>query len=194
MNALSKKKKGGGKGLWELRSLVTSINYDFASGKARGSNREKGYDCVPMNLKIISWNVRGLNEKDKRLQIRHLIRIWRVDVICLQETKMELITRGFIKSIWGCQHVDWVYLSLIGASGGILVVWDRRVVEKLEEAVGDFLVSCRFRNVGDNFEWAFTGVYGPNVDREKRLMWEELAGLYIWWKLPWCVGGNFNAI
>ena len=63
----------------------------------------------------------------------------------------------------------------------------------LEEAVGDFLVSCRFRNVGDNFEWAFIGVYGPNVDRDERLMWEELAGLYSWWNLPWCVGGDFNA-
>ena len=67
-------------------------------------------------------------------------------------------------------------------------------MEKLDEAVGDFSVSCRFRNVGDNFEWAFSGVYGPNVDREKRLMWEELAGLYSWWNFPWCVGGDFNAI
>ena len=60
--------------------------------------------------------------------------------------------------------------------------------------MGDFSVSCKFRNVGDNFEWAFPGVYGPNVGREKRLMWEELAGLYSWWNLPWCVGGDFNAI
>ena len=28
---------------------------------------------------------------------------------------------------------------------------------------------------------AFTCVYGPNVDREKRLMREELAGMYSWW-------------
>ena len=41
VNALSKKTKGGGKGLRELRSLVSSINYDFASSKARGSNRER---------------------------------------------------------------------------------------------------------------------------------------------------------
>ena len=41
-----------------------------------------------------------------------------------------------------------------------------------------FKKSCRFRNVGDNFEWAFSSVYGPNVDREKRLMWEELMGLF----------------
>ena len=26
------------------------------------------------------------------------------------------------------------------------------------------------------------------------LMWEELVGLYSWWNLPWCVGGDFNAI
>ena len=40
VNALSEKKRGGGKGLRELRSLVSFINYDSASGKARGSNRE----------------------------------------------------------------------------------------------------------------------------------------------------------
>ena len=70
---------------------------------------------------------------------------------------MELITRGFVKSLWGCQLVDWVYLSSISALGGILVMWDRRIV-KMEEAVGQFLVSCGFRNVGDYFEWNFTGV------------------------------------
>ena len=52
-NALSKKSKGGGKGLRELRSLVSSINYDSTSSKARGSNRERAV-IVPMNLKIIS--------------------------------------------------------------------------------------------------------------------------------------------
>ena len=36
-------------------------------------------------------------------------------------------------------------------------MWDRRIV-KMEEAVGQFSVSCGFRNVGDYFEWNFTGV------------------------------------
>ena len=27
-----------------------------------------------MNVKIISWNVRGLNEQDKRLRVKNLIR------------------------------------------------------------------------------------------------------------------------
>lgn len=78
---------------------------------------------------------------------------------------MDLITRGVIRSIWGCQHFDWVFLGLIGSFGGILVLWDRRVVEKWRRAVGCFSVSCRFKNVADNFERAFFGAYGPNVDR-----------------------------
>ena len=56
-------------------------------------------------------------------------------------------------------------------------MWDRRVVEKVEELVGHFTVSCKFKNVGDQFEWAFTSVYGSNLNKRRRLMWEELTRL-----------------
>ena len=77
-----------------------------------------------MNLKILSWNVRGLNVVEKRLQIRNLLRTWRADIVCLQETKLEWITRGIVRSIWGCSYVDWLYLGFEGASGGIVLMWD----------------------------------------------------------------------
>ena len=57
-----------------------------------------------MNLKILSWNVKGLNVVEKRLQIRNLLRTWRADIVCLQETKLEWITRGIVRSIWGCSY------------------------------------------------------------------------------------------
>ncbi len=57
--------------------------------------------------------------------------------------------------------MDWVYLGSEGASSGILLMWDRRVVENIDEAVGLFSVSCKFRCIEDQHEWAFFGVYGP---------------------------------
>ena len=33
-------------------------------------------------------------------------------------------------------------------------MWDGRVVDKMEEAVGRFSMSCKFKNLVDNFEWA----------------------------------------
>lgn len=77
-----------------------------------------------MSLKIISWNVRGLNEQDKRLWVINLIRNWGLDVVYLQETKVELINRVVICNLWGGQHVEWSYLGSWGAFGGVLLMWD----------------------------------------------------------------------
>ena len=56
-------------------------------------------------------------------------------------------------------------------------MWDSREVEKVDEAMGRFSISCRFKVVFSTFEWGFTGVYGPHRDVERRSMWEELAGV-----------------
>ena len=130
-----------------------------------------------MNLKILTWNVRGLHDQDKRLRIKNLLKEWHANVVCLQETKMEVITSQFVRSLWRCRYVDWMFLRSNGASGGSLLMWDKRLVEKLKDAVGFFSVSCKFKNVEDQKIWMFIGVYGPNDDRDRRLMWDELAGM-----------------
>jgi hypothetical protein len=73
-------------------------------------------------------------------------------------------------------------------------MWDRRVVEKIEERVGEFTFACSFGNVDDNFSWAFAGVYSPNVNYDRRSLGDEMAGLLSWWNLPWFIRGNFNVI
>lgn len=145
-----------------------------------------------MKPKILSWNVRGLNEGDKRLKVRNLLRQWKADIICLQETKLDFVSNSLVRSLWGCHFVDWCYLASRGASGGILIMWDRRIVEKIDVYVGEFVVACSFRGVADNFSWAFAGVYGPNLDSLRSSLWDELAGLSSWWEQPWCIGGDFN--
>ena len=107
---------------------------------------------------------------------------------------MELINRGVICSLWGGRHVDWLYLGSVGASGGVLLMWGNRVVDKVEETVGHFFVSCKFKNVVDHFVWAFTSVSGLNSDRDRSFLWEELSGLCSWWDVPWCGGGDFNVV
>ena len=54
----------------------------------------------------------------------------------------------------------------------------------MEEVVGSFSVSCKFKSVEDQFIWAFAGVYGPNSVGGRRLLWEELFGLISLWNVP----------
>jgi hypothetical protein len=56
---------------------------------------------------------------------------WKVNVICLHESKLELIIRDVMHGLWGCQHMDWCHSTSRGASGGILLMWVRRVAEKI---------------------------------------------------------------
>jgi exonuclease III len=67
---------------------------------------------------MVSWNVRGLNEKEKILRIRSLLRDWKAYVVCLQETKLEFISREVIHNLWGCHHADWTYLGREGHQVG----------------------------------------------------------------------------
>lgn len=55
-----------------------------------------------------------------------------------------------------------------GASDSVLIMFDERVVKHEEECVGDFTVQCSFANLKDSFQWAFAGVYGLNIDLERR--------------------------
>jgi exonuclease III len=84
-----------------------------------------------MKHNILTWNVRGLNSLDKRLMVRILLRQWRVDIVCLQETKLELISRRMIRSFWGYSYVDCCYVASIEASGDIILMWDKRVINRL---------------------------------------------------------------
>ena len=60
-------------------------------------------------------------------------------------------------------------------------MWDKRLVEKIEDVVGLYFVFYKFKNVANQKVWIYTGVYGPNVDRERSLMWDELARIRNWW-------------
>ena len=42
---------------------------------------------------MVSWNVRGLNDSQKRLVVRNLLREWKCDIVFLQETKLAGIDR-----------------------------------------------------------------------------------------------------
>jgi hypothetical protein len=71
-------------------------------------------------------------------------------------------------------------------------MWDTRVVEKIDDATSLFSASCKFKSVITHHEWVFSGVYGPQSNKERLLKWEELVGLTSWWGSPWCIEGDFN--
>lgn len=44
-----------------------------------------------------------MNEIEKRMQIRGRLREWKAEIVCLQETKIEVISREVVHRMWGCR-------------------------------------------------------------------------------------------
>ena len=79
-----------------------------------------------MKPKLLSWNVRWLNEGrgseiclDSRRQILFVYR----------NLSWSSISSSVVHSLWECQHVDWCFSAFRGASSGILLICDKGCVE-----------------------------------------------------------------
>ncbi|XP_026459319.1 uncharacterized protein LOC113359979 [Papaver somniferum] len=145
-----------------------------------------------MNTKIISWNVNGLADSNKRDDLRVLIRLWKPLIICIQETHMAGLQRHQVKQIWGAKNFDWVALDSLGQSGGILMIWNNNKVVMIESLLGAFSISIRCKYINDDFVWLLTSVYGPVLNFEKDQFWEELGDIRYLWNDPWVLSGDFN--
>ena len=89
-----------------------------------------------MKLRILSWNVWGINNPHKREREKFWLRQWWCDIVCLQETKLDTLDKRVIRSVWGNPYVDWEVLDAVGTAGEVLLLWDKRIVEKIDSFVG----------------------------------------------------------
>ena len=100
---------------------------------------------------MLYGNVRGANDSDKRKVIKVLIKKNKVDLVCLQETKIQGMSRGLVRSLGVGRFLEWGAVDSRGAAGVIVVFWDNRVLELVNLETGVFSMSCQCKNCEDGF-------------------------------------------
>lgn len=69
-------------------------------------------DNTTLQYKFLSWNVRGMNNSAREEDVRQVVATFRLDLVCLQETKMMNITHAVIRSVLG---TEFEIFFLLGA-------------------------------------------------------------------------------
>ena len=72
---------------------------------------------------ILVWNARGLNQRDRRNSVRDVVLSSGVDVVCLQETKVEVMTQRLFLSVFGSEFDKFVALPAAGMRGGVVITF-----------------------------------------------------------------------
>ncbi|XP_028109972.1 uncharacterized protein LOC114308561 [Camellia sinensis] len=144
-------------------------------------------------MKILSWNVRGLGNAGKRSRIKDLLRMKRVDMVLLQETKRSSIDDNVIRSLWPSDLVEFMVVDAIGTAGGILCIWNPEVFSlKGCCCYTSFILLEGI--VHSNLNCVVGNIYAPNDEENRRKLWTTLVQLKSVFPDPWCLGGDFNEV
>lgn len=149
-----------------------------------------------MNLsrkfKFYSWNVRGLNDKEKRIWVKHAILKEAPTLVCLQETKWQEEQPQIIREALGPTLRNYVIIPACNTAGGVIVAWDNSILTEVEHIVGKYCLNIDFMINQDTSVFRFTGLYGPSTQRGRGSFYRELRQAKPQMEMPWLVAGDFN--
>ncbi|XP_026398793.1 uncharacterized protein LOC113294624 [Papaver somniferum] len=147
-----------------------------------------------MDIKVISWNIRGLNAFERMVALKNLVMAQKCTICLIQDTKMMKMDHWVIQNILYDGEFDWMYFPSVGASGGLLTVWDKSKLVKEGERVRMNNISTLF-TLKDNWDkLVVCNLYSPCEYTEREVFRKDLEEIKNWWEGPMCYGGDVNAV
>ncbi|XP_062113347.1 uncharacterized protein LOC133824478 [Humulus lupulus] len=137
----------------------------------------------------MSWNVRGINKKNKQMSILDVCRVNKIGIGALLETK---IKGDKLKDVMETSFQGWNYYNSMRLEGRILLIWKDSWVKV--EVIKDHyqFLHCKVRFCITGQEFCLTVVYGSNQLEARKLLWSELTNMSLSIN-PWLIIGYFNA-
>jgi exonuclease III len=142
---------------------------------------------------ILVWNVCGLNARARRDIVRELVASEHPSIVCLQETKLHVISPFDLMQIVG-PGFEYFYLPAEGTRGGILLAWRASVWSVSSTSLQVYSISALFKPAAGGSPWWMTAVYGPCSDGGKVGFLAELHNLRAIRSGPWLLCGDFNMV
>ena len=147
------------------------------------------------NVNLLDWNPRGLNDKVRRAAVRDLVRDTHATIVCLQETKLDMVDNAIISETLGPNFTaNYAVLPATGTRGGMILAVSDSYFSLSNLHVTAATLSATVTMLSEGASWTITCVYGPQGEPEKLEFIEELRGLKTMALDAWLIVGDFNLI
>jgi exonuclease III len=145
-------------------------------------------------MKIITWNIRGLNGRSKQKLLRDLIIAEKPDILLLQETKCT--SEDMDKLLPYCwKQGKVVSIDATGTAGGLAILWNTNTIILDNFITTKWSIMADYRLIGSNRPGHLTNVYGPASPRDKQAFLRSLRYVdNLAQHKNKLIGGDFNII
>lgn len=144
---------------------------------------------------VLSINSRGMGSNIKQKAVRDIISQHKVDLICIQETKLQDVDIRRCRQIWGDADFEWRVALAENRGGGLLCIWKNGWFQVERTVIDTNFILLVGKFPGDDSLCCFLNIYAPCDRTGKRQLWNKVKELRndIASDL-WCVAGDFNAV
>lgn len=144
------------------------------------------------HIKILCWNVRGINSQDKWDAIGDKISESACHIVCFQETKRENFDPFYLKKFCPRSLDKFALFPSDGASDGILTIWNSSLLEGTLIHSSSYAVTCKFTCKLDNSNFHVSNIYGPSNHAQKQGFATWLMNFDTSDFDNWLLTGDFN--
>ena len=161
----------------------------------RGCRREYWWGRSGDLMKVVSYNVRGLGGVKKKAEVHRIVQEKHMFVLCLQESKLSVVDVFLIKYLWGSAPCGFSYQPSVGASGGLVTVWDKTLVDVWYSMSFLQVLVIKGRVILTQQDFFIFNLYAPCDSAEKQMLWPRLSDLVSNnGDVSCCVCRDFNSV
>ncbi|XP_019178992.1 PREDICTED: uncharacterized protein LOC109174182 [Ipomoea nil] len=141
-------------------------------------------------MDCLLWNCQGASGRPFRRTLKHILQVYKPNILGLFEPKVSGDQANRICSQLGFS--DWVRVEAVGFSGGIWVLWKDPVRISIVFTHPQFVL-LHVQQDGQP-PWVFAPVYGSPTHHLRRRLWHDLSQSKRGPLGPWLVAGDFNYV
>ena len=146
-----------------------------------------------LKIKILSWNVRGINSSLAKRNLREVTGVNKANIVCIQETKSEHVKGKQL--VFSSDNFGAVYQPSVGLSGGLATFWSLEFFKCLAIAQNRNWIWITLNVLEDGSRVHIINVYSPLALEGKRLLWRELRDIFDCIQdEAACFVGDFNCV
>nr|GEY89976.1 RNA-directed DNA polymerase, eukaryota, reverse transcriptase zinc-binding domain protein [Tanacetum cinerariifolium] len=179
--AVEKQEDGHSQIMKDDKTFFGESNTDHSNNK-KDDLQDKGESMCSGHFKRMDVpRTGGLGQKTKKDWVKELCINNKVNFLSLQETKIEEMQLFNIKACWGNFNFDHTYSPSVGASGGILCVWDPKIFSKNNHTISDYFIMVRGVWIPSGKKMLIISIYAPQELSEKRMLWDYMEAVINNW-------------
>ncbi|XP_021975319.1 uncharacterized protein LOC110870446 [Helianthus annuus] len=145
-------------------------------------------------MNFVSVNINGVSDDRKSFWIKSLKGSVKADFIGIQESHQEGMDELAAQRFWDKSNFTSVSANSVGRLGGLVSMWNPDIlsVDMVIKSQKFLLTSGLITGVADRIN--ILNIHAPNEVGQRRLFWDEIAGLISRFSGLWLMLGDFNEV